>query len=77
MCGIVAEHGGSDPQALERMLERLTHRGPDDRGSLGSFGENARVPASSGSFGEIADGPGRQVGSVSRPELLFAVTVAG
>ena len=22
MCGIVAEHGGSDSQALERMLER-------------------------------------------------------
>ena len=32
MCGIVAEHGGSDPEALERMLERLAHRGPDDRG---------------------------------------------
>ena len=34
MCGIVAEHGGSDPQALERMLQRLTHRGPDDTGSI-------------------------------------------
>jgi asparagine synthase (glutamine-hydrolysing) len=34
MCGIVAEHGGSDPAALERMLERLTHRGPDDSGTL-------------------------------------------
>jgi asparagine synthase (glutamine-hydrolysing) len=34
MCGIVAEHGGSDPAALERMLERLTHRGPDDTGSI-------------------------------------------
>ena len=34
MCGIVAEHGGSDPAALERMLHRLTHRGPDDHGSL-------------------------------------------
>ena len=34
MCGIVAEHGGSDSTALERMLERLTHRGPDDHGSL-------------------------------------------
>jgi asparagine synthase (glutamine-hydrolysing) len=33
MCGIVAEHGASDPAALERMLERLAHRGPDDRGS--------------------------------------------
>jgi asparagine synthase (glutamine-hydrolysing) len=32
MCGIVAEHGGSDPKTLERMLDRLTHRGPDDRG---------------------------------------------
>ena len=34
MCGIVAEHGGSDSAALERMLERLTHRGPDDHGSI-------------------------------------------
>jgi len=34
MCGIVAEHGGSDPEALERMLERLTHRGPDDDGAV-------------------------------------------
>ena len=34
MCGIVAEHGGSDSSALERMLERLTHRGPDDHGTV-------------------------------------------
>jgi asparagine synthase (glutamine-hydrolysing) len=34
MCGIVAEHGGSDPAELERMLERLAHRGPDDRGAV-------------------------------------------
>ena len=34
MCGIVAERGSSDPAALERMLERLTHRGPDDAGSV-------------------------------------------
>jgi asparagine synthase (glutamine-hydrolysing) len=34
MCGIVAELGGSDPEALERMLERLAHRGPDDRGTV-------------------------------------------
>jgi asparagine synthase (glutamine-hydrolysing) len=34
MCGIVAEHGGSDPEALERMLERLAHRGPDERGAV-------------------------------------------
>src|SRR4051794_30201281 len=34
MCGIVAEHGCSDPQQLERMLERLAHRGPDDRGAV-------------------------------------------
>ncbi len=33
MCGIVAEHGTTDPAALERMLERLVHRGPDDCGS--------------------------------------------
>jgi asparagine synthase (glutamine-hydrolysing) len=34
MCGIVAEHGSSDPQALERMLSRLGHRGPDEQGSI-------------------------------------------
>jgi len=34
MCGIVAEHGCSDPEQLERMLERLAHRGPDDRGAV-------------------------------------------
>ena len=32
MCGIVAEHGTPDNAALERMLERIAHRGPDDRG---------------------------------------------
>src|SRR5687767_10566066 len=34
MCGIVAEHGSSDPKALEEMLERIGHRGPDDRGRV-------------------------------------------
>jgi asparagine synthase (glutamine-hydrolysing) len=34
MCGIVAEHGTTDPAELERMLERLAHRGPDDHGSV-------------------------------------------
>src|SRR3954451_4628414 len=34
MCGIVAEHGAADPAELERMLERIAHRGPDDRGSV-------------------------------------------
>jgi asparagine synthase (glutamine-hydrolysing) len=34
MCGIVASHGGADPAALERMLERVAHRGPDDTGSI-------------------------------------------
>src|SRR3954469_20960993 len=34
MCGIVAEHGGSDSDELERMLERIAHRGPDDRGTV-------------------------------------------
>jgi asparagine synthase (glutamine-hydrolysing) len=34
MCGIVAEHGCSNPAELERMLERIAHRGPDDRGSV-------------------------------------------
>src|SRR3954465_9660958 len=34
MCGIVAEHGSPDPAALERMLERIAHRGPDDRGTV-------------------------------------------
>ncbi|MDP2710516.1 MAG: asparagine synthase B [Solirubrobacteraceae bacterium] len=35
MCGIVAEHGTTDPAGLERMLARLEHRGPDDSGSVG------------------------------------------
>ncbi len=35
MCGIVAEHGTTDAAGLERMLERLTHRGPDDSGTIG------------------------------------------
>src|SRR6476620_9648142 len=30
MCGIVAQHGRGDTAELERMLERLAHRGPDD-----------------------------------------------
>jgi asparagine synthase (glutamine-hydrolysing) len=34
MCGIVAAHGGAEPEELERMLERLAHRGPDDRGAV-------------------------------------------
>ena len=34
MCGIVAEYGASDPAELERMLERIAHRGPDDRGTV-------------------------------------------
>jgi asparagine synthase (glutamine-hydrolysing) len=34
MCGIVAAHGVTDRAALERMLARLEHRGPDDSGSV-------------------------------------------
>ena len=34
MCGIVAAHGVTDRAALERMLARLEHRGPDDTGSV-------------------------------------------
>ena len=34
MCGIVAAHGVTDRAALERMLARLEHRGPDDEGSV-------------------------------------------
>jgi len=34
MCGIVAQHGGGSAAELERMLERLHHRGPDDSGSV-------------------------------------------
>ena len=33
MCGIVAQHGSPDPVALEAMLDRLVHRGPDDAGA--------------------------------------------
>ncbi len=35
MCGIVAEHGTTDPAGLELMLSRLEHRGPDDCGWVG------------------------------------------
>jgi len=34
MCGIVAEHGTLDPEELQMMLERISHRGPDDSGSV-------------------------------------------
>jgi asparagine synthase (glutamine-hydrolysing) len=34
MCGIVAQHGATDTTALERMLERVAHRGPDDSGTI-------------------------------------------
>jgi len=34
MCGIVAQYGRIDPEAGERMLRRLVHRGPDDAGTL-------------------------------------------
>ncbi|WP_207955847.1 asparagine synthase (glutamine-hydrolyzing) [Rubrobacter marinus] len=33
MCGIVAQHGRLDPVEAQRMLSRLTHRGPDDEGT--------------------------------------------
>ncbi len=32
MCGIVAQHGGGGLRELQRMLDRLAHRGPDDSG---------------------------------------------
>src|SRR3712207_4196922 len=34
MCGIVGQHGPADTAELDRMLERISHRGPDDRGSV-------------------------------------------
>ena len=34
MCGIVAEYGATEPAELERMLERIAHRGTDDRGTV-------------------------------------------
>ncbi len=33
MCGIVAQYGSTDRAELERMLARITHRGPDDVGA--------------------------------------------
>lgn len=38
MCGIVALHGLSDPALGQRMLDRITHRGPDDEGQLALAG---------------------------------------
>ena len=32
MCGIVAQYGRMDLEVAQRMLERLAHRGPDDKG---------------------------------------------
>jgi len=32
MCGIVGEYGGPSPEEGRRMLDRITHRGPDDSG---------------------------------------------
>ncbi len=34
MCGIAASYGGIDPDEATMMLDRLTHRGPDDEGSM-------------------------------------------
>ncbi len=34
MCGIAGKYGRIDPEAGERMLGRLVHRGPDDAGSV-------------------------------------------
>src|SRR5918998_1350513 len=34
MCGIVGAYGATDSKTLERMLERVAHRGPDDRGAI-------------------------------------------
>ena len=34
MCGIAGDHGGIEPEAAARMLDRLAHRGPDDEGSV-------------------------------------------
>jgi asparagine synthase (glutamine-hydrolysing) len=38
MCGIAAQYGATDPDAGRRMLDRLAHRGPDDRGEAGFDG---------------------------------------
>src|SRR5215210_4695403 len=34
MCGIAGDYGGIEPDAAERMLKRLVHRGPDGEGSV-------------------------------------------
>lgn len=34
MCGIAAQYGDPDPEVGSRMLERIVHRGPDDRGEV-------------------------------------------
>jgi asparagine synthetase B (glutamine-hydrolysing) len=34
MCGICGLVGDNDPVLLDRMLDRLVHRGPDDEGRI-------------------------------------------
>ena len=34
MCGIVGGYGALEPKTAERMMERITHRGPDDDGKI-------------------------------------------
>lgn len=34
MCGIIGGYGGVDPEAAARMMDRISHRGPDDDGKV-------------------------------------------
>ncbi|HEX2729266.1 MAG TPA: asparagine synthase (glutamine-hydrolyzing), partial [Rubrobacteraceae bacterium] len=34
MCGIIGGYGGVDPETVSRMMDRISHRGPDDDGKV-------------------------------------------
>jgi asparagine synthase (glutamine-hydrolysing) len=55
MCGIAAIYGSNDGPAGERMLSRLTHRGPDDTGQVG-VGERAWLGHTRLSIVDLAGG---------------------
>ncbi len=75
MCGIVAGYGAPDVPAGERMLARLTHRGPDGRGTV-SVGADAWLGHRRLSIVDVAHGGqplATGTGAVSYTHLTLAV----